>query len=37
MAWWELSLSIAGGLELQDLIGSFRPTPFYDSVILQTE
>lgn len=37
MAWCEVSLPIAGGLELHDLIGSFQPTPFYDFVMLQTE
>ena len=30
----EVSLPIAGGLQLGDLKGPFQPKPFYDSVIL---
>ena len=29
----EVSLPIAGGLELHDLNGPFEPKPFYDSAI----
>lgn len=29
---WEVSLSMAQGLELDDLKGPFLPQPFYDSV-----
>ena len=31
---WAVSLPIAGGLELDDLKGTFQPKPFYDSEIL---
>lgn len=29
-----VSLSMSGGLELDDLLGPLQPTPFYDPVIL---
>ena len=34
LVYWELSLPIAGGLELNDFKGPFQPNPFYDSTIL---
>jgi len=33
LVWWEMSLPVAGGLELDDPKGSFQPKPFYDSMI----
>jgi len=30
----EVPLSIAGGLEVDDLKGPFQPKPFYESMIL---
>ena len=32
LIWWEVSLPIAGGLELGDLKGPFQPKSIYDSV-----
>jgi len=32
LVYWEMSLPIAGGLELDDLKGPFQPKPFYDSM-----
>jgi len=32
LVWWLATLHIAGGLELDDHCGPFRPRPFYDSV-----
>ena len=31
---WKVSLTMAGGLELEYLYGPFQPKPFYDSMIL---
>jgi len=33
LVWWKVSLPVAGGLELGDLQGPFRPKPFCDSII----
>ena len=33
LVWWEVSLPIAGGLELHDLKGLFQPKPFYHSTV----
>ena len=35
LAWWLVTLPIAGGLKLDDHCGPFQPRPFYDSMILQ--
>jgi len=35
LVYWEVLLTIAGGLKLGDLKGSFQPKPFYDSMIFQ--
>jgi len=32
LVWWKMSLSMAGGLEPDDLSGPFQPKPFYDRV-----
>jgi len=32
LVWWNLSLLMAGGLELDNLEGPFQPLPFYDSI-----
>jgi len=32
LVWWKVSLPMAGGLELHDLLGPFQPKPPYDSV-----
>jgi len=32
LVYWEVSLLIAGGLELDDLKDPFQPKPFYDSM-----
>jgi len=34
MVYREVSLSIAGELELDNLKGPFQPEPFYDSMVL---
>ena len=36
LVYWEVSLSIAGGLQLDDLKSSFQPKAFYDFMILST-
>ena len=33
---WLATLHIAGGLKLRDHCGPFQPSPFYDSMIMQT-
>jgi len=34
LVWWLATLSVAGGLKLDDLWWPFLPRPFYDSMIL---
>lgn len=33
--WWLVTLHIAGGWRLDDLLGPFQPRPFYESLILR--
>ena len=33
LLWWLATLTLAGGLKLDDHSGTFQPRPFYDSVI----
>ena len=35
LAWWLVTLHIAGGLKLDDHCGPFQPRPFYDAMILR--
>lgn len=32
LVWWKLSLSMSGGLELDNVQDLFQPKPFYDSI-----
>jgi len=32
LVWWKVSLSMAGGWELDDLSGPFQSKPFHDSM-----
>jgi len=34
LVWWKVSLLMAGGLELDALLGPFQPKPLYYSMIL---
>ena len=34
LVWWLATLSVVGGLKLDDRCGPFQPRPLYDSVIL---
>lgn len=36
LIYWPATLPVAGGLKLGDLYGPFQPSPFYDSMIQNT-